>query len=57
MHSTLKEIKSWIRTVELPPGINNKQEETQLFLKDESFNKGLVQELTPDQYNNSRRKV
>jgi hypothetical protein len=24
MHSTLEEIKAWIRTVELPPGINNK---------------------------------
>ena len=57
MHSTLEEIKAWIRTVELPPGINNEQEETQSFLEDESFNEGQVQESTPDQYDDSGRKV
>jgi hypothetical protein len=57
MHSTLEEIEAWIRTVELPPGINNEQEETQSFLKDKSFNEGQVQESTPNQYNNSGRKV
>ena len=40
MHSTLKEIKAQIRTVELPLDITNKQEEIQSFLKDKPFNKG-----------------
>jgi hypothetical protein len=53
MHSTLKEIEVWIRTIELPPG-TQEQEETQLFLKDQSVQEPR-QEIPV--YNKNSRKV
>jgi hypothetical protein len=53
MHSTLKEIEVWIRTVELPLG-TQEQEETQSFLKDQSV-QGPRQEIPV--YDENGRKV
>jgi hypothetical protein len=54
MHSTLEEIKVWIRTVELLPG-TQEQEETQSFLEDLSVQEGPRRENPV--YNETGRKV
>ena len=56
MHSTLEEIQSWIRTVELPPSPQDQNSETDTFYEDEavSDSQGPQDQL---QYNKAGRKI
>jgi hypothetical protein len=56
MHSTLEEIQSWIRTVELPPSPQNQNSETDTFYEDEAVSDSQGPQDQP-QYNKAGRKI
>jgi len=59
MHSTLEEIESWIRTVELPPSPQEQNSETNTFYEDEAVSDSNSWEgpsTDQPQYNEAGRK-
>ncbi|EFQ89067.1 hypothetical protein PTT_14814 [Pyrenophora teres f. teres 0-1] len=56
MHSTLEEIESWIRTVELPPSPQDQNCETNTFYEDETVSDSREALQDQPQYDEAGRK-
>ena len=57
MHSTVEEIATWVRIVELPPPSNPQEEDLGSFYEDETIDQALSQSLGTPQYDQEGRKV